>query len=94
MKKQKDIQKESNKRNFGLIVIATSLLVLLGVAAYFNLNYCETDQNSNLGTYDDPEVAFRETQKALFVLSFHLKSGIESVQYIQEYDNSKKLIFK
>lgn len=97
MKKEKGIQKitlKSNKRNFGLIVIGASLLVLLGIGSYVYFNSCEAHQNSKLGTYNDPEVAFRETQKALFILSSHLKSGIESVQYIQEYDNSKKLIFK
>jgi hypothetical protein len=85
---------KSQKLNFGLIVIAASLLVLLGIGSYLYLNNCETEQNSNLGTFDDPEVAFRETQKVLFILSFHLKTGIESVQYIQEYDKSKNLIFK
>ena len=82
------------KQNLGRTFIAVMVLVLLGIGTYGYFNCCDVDQNKNLGTYDDPEVAFRETQKALSLLSGQLKIGIESVQYIQEYDNSKNLIFK
>ncbi|SHG34247.1 hypothetical protein SAMN05443549_103325 [Flavobacterium fluvii] len=82
------------KLNLGKVSIVVMVLVLLGIGTYGYFNCCDVDQNKNLGTYDDPEVAFRETQKALSILSGHLKIGIESVQYIQEYDNSKNLIFK
>ena len=85
---------KSRKRNLIRLSVAASALVLFAIGAYGYLNYYKPNQNQNLGTYDDPEVAFRETQKALSILSTHLKIGIESVQYIQEYDNSKNLIFK
>lgn len=85
---------KSKKRSLGWITIVASVLVLSGIGTYGYFNYCDVNQKQNLGTYDDPEVAFRETQKALSILSVHLKTGIESVQYIQEYDNSKNLIFK
>src|SRR3954462_15088277 len=92
-KKEKDIKKKSQKQgrlNLAWFSIAGSILV---IAAYGFFNY-NVIQNQNLGTYDDPEVAFKETQKALSRLSVHLNTGIESVQYIKEYDNSKNLIFK
>jgi len=82
------------KLNWRKPSIAVSVLVLLVIGAYVYLNYYGENQNQNLGTYDDPEIAFRETQKALSILSTHLKIGIENVQYLQEYDNSKNLIFK
>jgi hypothetical protein len=97
MKKENVTRKnilKPQKRNFGLIAATVSLLIILGMVTFLYLNCSKASQKSNLGTYDDPEVAFRETQKALTILSLHLKSGIESVQYIQEYDNSKNLIFK
>jgi hypothetical protein len=47
-----------------------------------------------LGTYDDPEVAFRETQKALNLVSENVNVGIKSVEYVNEYQESKNLIFK
>ena len=50
--------------------------------------------DQDLGTYDNPEVALKETQKALALLSTHVNTGIESVNYIREYEDSKQLIFK
>jgi uncharacterized protein HemX len=90
---QKNVIKPK-KINLGRTFIAVVVLVLLGIGVYGYFNCCNVDQNQNLGTYDNPELAFRETQKALSILSGQLKIGIESVQYIQEYDNSKNLIFK
>lgn len=90
----KEIQLKSRKRNLARFSIAASVIVLLGIGVYNYFNYNNTKQNQNLGTYDDPEVAFRETQKALSMLSTQINTGFESVQYIQEYENSKNLIFK
>lgn len=82
------------KRNLAWLSIAASVAVLLGIGTYSYFNYYNTNQDQDLGTYDDPEIAFRETQKALSMLSTNLNTGIESVQYVQEYENSKNLIFK
>lgn len=89
----KQIPLQSKKRAVAWLSVAASVVVLLGIGSYL---YWNTNQSSqqNLGTYNDPEVAFRETQKALAMLSNHVNTGIESVQYIQEYENSKNLIFK
>ena len=90
-----DIPLQSKKRNVAwLLSIAASVVVLLGIGLYGYFNYDIANQNQKLGTYDDPEVAFRETQRALSMLSNHINTGIGSVQYIQEYDDSKNLIFK
>lgn len=83
-----------NKRSVAWLSIAASVVVLLGIGTYTYMNYGNADQSENLGTYDDPEIAFRETQKALALLSSQVNTGIESVQYIQEYEDSKNLIFK
>ncbi len=80
---------KSKKHYAGWISIAASAVILLGVALVWNRN-----QPEDLGTYDNPEVAFRETQKALSLLSGNVNKGVESVSYIQEYENSKSLIFK
>lgn len=82
------------KMNSGWVSIGALVLVLAGIGVYGYFNFYNVDQKENHGTYDNPEVAFRETQKALYILSSHLKIGIESVQYVKEYDNSKNLIFK
>jgi hypothetical protein len=85
---------KSKKRNLAWLSIAASVVVLLGIGTYSYFNFYNLNQDLDLGTYDDPEIAFRETQKALSMLSAHLNTGIESVQYIREYENSKNLIFK
>ena len=70
--------------------VAASVVVLVGVGtfAYFNQT-----QSQDLGTYDSPEEAFKETQKALALLSDHVNTGVESVQYIQEYETAKDRVF-
>jgi hypothetical protein len=85
---------KSRRRNWAWLSIAASAVVVLGIGTYGYFNYYNADQDQNLGTYDDPEVAFRETQKALSRLSTNLNTGFESMQYIQEYEDSKNLIFK
>ena len=77
----------------GWISIAAAVIVLLGVGTFTFLNYNDT-KSQDLGTYDDPEVAFRETQKALALISEHVNTGIESAAYINEYEQSKNKIFK
>ncbi len=71
-----------------------TVVVLLGVGAFGYFYFSNPKQDENLGTYDDPEVAFKETQKALSKLSTNLNAGFESMRYIEEYENSKNLIFK
>jgi hypothetical protein len=86
--------KRTKKRSFVWVSLAASVVVLLGIGTYVYTNNDNlANENQKLGTYDDPQVAFRETQKALAMLSGHVNTGIESVQLIQEYDNSKEKIF-
>jgi hypothetical protein len=75
--------------------LAASVVILLGIGMYvYTTNETKTSvASSELGTYDTPEEAFRETQKALALLSGHVNTGIESVQVIQEYDKSKGKVF-
>jgi len=70
--------------------VAASVAVLLGVGL-FTFNHPEP-QNS--GVIDDPEVAFRETQKALALISQSVNKGIQSMEYLNEYEQSKNKIFK
>ncbi len=90
-KSEQVIPLQSKKRNVAWLSIAASVVVLLGAGTFTYFNYNGNPQN--LGTYDDPEVAFRETQKALSLLSNNVNVGVESVQYIQEYENAKSKVF-
>lgn len=78
------------------IAIAASVVFLVGIITL--VNYPPTKQKqlakSELGSFESPEEAFEETQKALALLSQNVNIGMESVNYINEYENSKNLIFK
>ncbi|KIA87676.1 hypothetical protein [Flavobacterium sp. AED] len=91
---KQEIPRQANKRFVAWLSIAASVVVLLGIGTYMFYNYDNANEKQDLGTYDDPEVALRETQKALALLSNHVNVGIESVYYIREYQESKELIFK
>lgn len=91
---KQEIPLQSKHYNVGWLSIAASVVVLLGIGTYVFYNYDSANKKQDLGTYDDPEVALQETQKALALLSDNVNVGIESVYYIQEYQNSKELIFK
>ncbi|RKS02217.1 MULTISPECIES: hypothetical protein [unclassified Flavobacterium] len=73
--------------------IAASVAVLLSVGL-FTFNHYNQPVSEDLGTYDDPEVAFRETQKALALISKSVNKGIESMEYLNEYEQSKNKVFK
>ncbi len=100
VKQQKSTQTiplKTKKRNVAWLSIAASAVVLLGIGTYFYVGEKDTAPvvaQSELGTYDDPEEALAATQKALALLSNNVNVGIESVQYIKEYEQSKNKIFK
>ena len=88
-----NIQLQSKRLRVTWLSIAASVVVLLGIGTYVYFN-TYANQNQDLGTYNDPEIAFKETQKALALLSNQVNIGIESVRYVEEYQHSKNLIFK
>lgn len=73
--------------------VAASVVILAGVGTFAYMGQ-DTPASDDLGTYDNPEVAFRETQRALNLLSTHVNTGVESVHYIQEYEAAKGKIFE
>lgn len=76
--------------------IAATVTILLGVGSFLYMNNQQNAivASSEYGTYDSPEKALKETQKALALLSQNVNTGIESVNYITEYQTSKDKIFK
>ncbi|KAF2332980.1 hypothetical protein [Flavobacterium ginsenosidimutans] len=93
-----EIPLQTKKRNVAWLSIAASAVVLLGIGTYFFVSEkndtTAVASQTELGTYDDPEEALKATQKALALLSNNVNVGIESVQYINEYEQSKNKIFK
>ena len=97
-KSTQEIPLQSKKRNVAWLSIAASAVVLLGIGTYFFLSEQKDTtavaSQTELGTYQDPEEALKATQKALALLSNNVNVGIESVQYIKEYEQSKNKVFK
>ena len=85
---------QSKKQNSVVwLSVAASVIVLLGISLFmFNQN--SQSKANGLGTYNDPEIAFKETQKALAMISEHVNKGIGSMNYLTEYEQSKNKIFK
>jgi hypothetical protein len=89
----KFVAPKSRKRPIIWISIAASVVVLLGVGIYTFNGMHDINTNQELGTYDNPEEAFKETQKALAMLSNQVNVGIESIQYVENYENTRDQIF-
>jgi len=95
-KEQKYTQKIplfSIKRKVAWLSIAASFVIMLGIGSYVYFNANVAKENKELGSYDDPEEALAATQKALAMLSNNVNVGVESVQYIQVYENTKNKAF-
>ncbi|HLO74687.1 MAG TPA: hypothetical protein VK164_12175 [Flavobacterium sp.] len=74
------------------IGIAASFVILFGLATFFL--YPTEPNKEDLGTFDNPEEAYVETQKALLMVSEQVNFGMESVSHLKEYEKTKKTIFK
>lgn len=90
-----EIPLKSKKRNVVIwMSIAASVVVMLGVGSMMYFENNKSEQFVACTPEDNPELALEQTQKALALVSEHLNTGIESVGYINEYENSKNKIFK
>jgi len=74
--------------------IAASVVVMLGVGTFMYFESHKSEQFVACTPEDNPELALEQTQKALALVSEHLNTGIESVGYLNEYENTKNKIFK
>lgn len=93
---KKEFAFKANKTNITWLSIAASVIFFGGIFAYINYkaSSAPVEAVSDLGTFDNPEVAFEETQKALALLSENVNNGIEGIIYLNEFEKSKNLIFK
>jgi len=78
------LPKASNPQKW--LSIAASVVVLLSIGFFMQ-------QTEDLGTFDDPEIAFMETQKSLHLIAENLNKGKEKAYLLQEYENTKNKIF-
>lgn len=69
--------------------LAASVIVAIGLGIVFF-----QPKEPDLGTFDDPEIALQETQKALRLVAENINKGKEKIGYLQEYEKTKNTIFK
>lgn len=84
---------KKKQNNLAWLSLAASVAVLFGVGFYVYTS-SNVSTKEDLGTFDNPEMAFKETQKALDLISTHLNTGYEGMTYIKEFELSKNKIFK
>ena len=84
---------KTKKRTPKWLNIAATILVLFAVGTFMILNKSQKSAATDLGTFNDPEIALKETQKVLAILSDQVNTGITSINYITEYQQSKERIF-
>ena len=63
---------------------AIAMILLIGT-----MFYTQQQSTEELGTYDDPEVAFQETKKVFDLISFHLNSSTDDIQYLNTLEQTK-----
>lgn len=88
----KTVPLQPRKRSYvAWITVAASVAVLL--CTFYIMNQ-KPEQPQDLGTFDNPELAFEETQKALNMVSENVNEGVKSINYVNEYNQTTKTIFK
>ena len=91
---QKEIPLEDRKANpRKWFTIAASVVVFAGIGIYTFSTITNTEPATELGTFNDPQVAYDETQKALSLLSNQVNTGIECVRYVETYEVTRDKIF-
>ncbi|WP_111306939.1 hypothetical protein [Confluentibacter sediminis] len=76
----KDIPLKTKKVfNYKWISVAAVAVIMLGV-------YLKSNLNNDLGTINDPEIAFNEVSKSLEMISKSFNTGTSTLQYLDEYD--------
>lgn len=65
--------------NYKWISVAAVVVLMLGV-------YLKSTINNDLGTIQDPEIAFNEVSKSLEMISKNFNKGTSTIGYLEAYD--------
>jgi hypothetical protein len=83
-----------NRKRIVWLSIAASIVVLFGIGTFMYNQTNDEIEFEGCNANDNPEVVLKETQKALDLVSQKINTGVVSIGYINEYNNSKNRIFK
>ncbi|WP_444626028.1 hypothetical protein ACSLMH_06700 [Flavobacterium columnare] len=88
--------RKENIKNRNLFWFLTFIIgsVAFGSYYYWFEKQKEEVANTQLGTCQTPEEAYKETQKALRLISSQLNFGMKNVNRLREYDQTTLKIFK
>ncbi len=89
---ESEIRSTKSKRKIYLYIasgIAACILIVIGIFAGFNRITKEIKD-----TYKNPEVAYRETKKALIYFSAKFNSGLEAAEPITDFESGVKQMNK
>ena len=75
------------KRIFNYKWISVAAVAVLMIGFYFKSN-----TQDDLGTYDDPQMAYNEVVKSLAMISTHFNKGASTVNYLNEMDKGTSAI--
>lgn len=73
------------KRTFNYKWLSVAAVAVLMVGFYFN-------QPTNVGTIEDPEIAFNEVSKSLAMISGHFNKGTNTISYLDEMNKGKSVL--
>lgn len=74
---------------YKIFSVAAVISILVGFYYKFTIKSTE-----DLGTIENPELAFLEVKKSLEMISTHFNKGASSINYLNEVENTTSLIFK
>ncbi|WP_274474475.1 hypothetical protein [Mangrovimonas aestuarii] len=80
------------KSYFNYKWISVAVVVVLMFGAYFE--FVKSPQQNDLGTIEDPQLAYNEVVKSLELMSNQFNKGASTVGYLDEIEQTRKLIFK
>ena len=78
----------TSRKSFNYKWISVAAVAVLMIGFYIGKSF----NNADLGTYEDPEMAFNEVSKSLEMISNHYNKGASTVGYLNEVNKGTSTI--